>query len=164
MEAWKIKYYQTDKPENRWTACILALSKEDALRHLSAVLKFAYAIESCEFIGPIHAITEQVLVRIAQARQNTAVAASKSQPEQKTPIAKQSIETDVNNTEIECKYCGKVCKDQAGLTNHEQKCKKNPEYAKLERERQKKRQQKLEKPEKPTTPEDDKILSELMEM
>lgn len=163
MEAWKIRYFQSDKPENRWTACILALSKEDALRHLTTALTFTYAVESCEFMGPIHAITDRVLVRIAQARQQTAATTPKTQTES-APIAKQSIETDVNCTEIECQYCGKVCKDQAGLTNHEQKCKKNPEYAKLERERQKKRQQKLEKAEKPANPEDDELLNELMDM
>lgn len=154
MQAWKIRYASSNQPDRRWTAGILAVSKEDALKHLQNVTKFPYAVEGMEYLGEIHAITEPILMSVVKARQNVQQKSVQKPTNSVEPeVNATTIEDEIQTGEIECQYCGRICKGKVALEKHEASCKMNPDFAKLEKARQDKRKEKLaEKEETSETP------------
>lgn len=121
--------------------------------------KWPYNVERTELLGEIHALSEAAEKKIVDyyARMNPQKPKVEKQqapeiPSDVTPPAEVAPEiyssTDDTETteaekivegeeenvsasnEIECQYCGRVCKGASALTLHEKRCEQNPSVAK----------------------------------
>ena len=137
MQAWKIIYSNAKDPGMRYTAGIVSNSREDAVNTISRTVKFPFNVERTEFLGVIHALSEEAEQKIAiyynNMHKNGANVEISIDANSKTPATGVQEETlddkisDNNSTsiEIECQYCGSVHRGEEALLEHEQNCDKN---------------------------------------
>ena len=151
MQAWKIYYGDVKNLDKRYVVGIVSKTKDDALACLKKHNKFEFSIEKMEFLGDVHALSPMCEQLVAQKVNREAATAKRVQDQMVQKLAEQSApptsilqeddateEVESVRNEIECQWCGQVCRGMQALKYHENRCQKNPDSIKKDKKAPKK--------------------------
>ena len=146
MNVFNVKYYNADKPDQRWTVGILSDTREDCIETIAQHVGFRFAIESIDASITVHGISNAIEKRLEENFKKRFKVPLNAKPPVSEPefdengIRKIDTETEeekaIKFSEVEC-ICGKVYKNATALKVHERSCKVVKAAKKEDEERRK---------------------------